>query len=318
MDNIKVSVIVPVFNQEKYISRCLDSITGQDFDGFEVIVIDDGSTDNSFRIISDKLEGCGIPHKIIRQENRGVSYSRNVGISKAKGDYIAFVDGDDYISKNHLSQLYNGKTDFSLTQLVKKDKSNLSNPHYYPEDEMHAEDFIALELQMKIPFSFVQLLYKRDLIAGNDLKFSADFIYGEDTEFALKALSYGESIKISNEITYFYIQHENSSLSTSKLKRFEFITALEDLADFYRKNNMDNLANLVVTSRIPKAIFGNMNYFFHNNYDFDEVIAKMNELKLFEKLSRFKGSPKFAFKIRLFLLAPKLYYKVWMKFKNSI
>ena len=75
---------------------------------------------------------------------------------------------------------------------------------------------------------------------------------------------------------------------------------------------------MIITSRIPKAIFGNMNYFFYNGYDFDEVIGKMKELDLLSKLSKYEGNSKFKSKIRLFLLSPKLYYKTWKKLKNSI
>ena len=90
------------------------------------------------------------------------------------------------------------------------------------------------------------------------------------------------------------------------------------MAEFYRGLGRDDLADLIITSRIPKAIFGNMNFFFYNDYDFDEVLAKMKELDLLDKLSKFEGDSKFKNKIRLFLLNPKLYYKMWKKLKNSI
>lgn len=318
MDNIKVSVIIPVFNQEDYIPTTLDSILNQDFKDFEIIVIDDGSTDDSLEIINDKLSNTKIQHKIIHQENSGVGSARNRGIDEACGEYLLFVDGDDYISSNHLSELYNGSSDFSLTQLVKKSGDSTTSPYVYHELEMSTKDFIKLELEMKIPFNFVQLLYKTDIIKNNNLKFSSDVIYGEDLEFALKALSYGNTIKISNEITYFYIQHDTSAINTSGFKRFEIVNVLEDIAQDYKNRNLNDLADLIYTSRTPRAIFGNMNYFFYNNYDFDDVISQMKKLDLFNKLSKFKGDKKFAFKIKLFLFNPKLYYKMWKKFKNSI
>ncbi|MCR5025929.1 MAG: glycosyltransferase family 2 protein [Methanobrevibacter sp.] len=318
MDNIKVSVIVPVYNEERYISSTLDSIINQNFKDFELIVVDDGSTDNTLNIVNDKLSDSKINHKIIHQENKGVSSARNRGIDESSGDYIVFIDADDYILTDHLSQLYNPGYDFSLIQLVKKEGENTSSPHIYETEEMTTENFIKLELEMKIPFNFVQLSYNASIIKDNDLKFREDVTYGEDSDFAMRTLSYGDKIKISNEITYFYIQHQSSLINTSKLKRFDYVLVLEDLAEFYKKQNLNELASLIYTSRIPRAIFGNMNYFFYNDYSFDEVIAKMKELDLFNKLSKFQGDRKFSLKIKLFLLNPKLYYKMWKTFKNSI
>lgn len=318
MDNIDVSVIVPVYNLSQYISQTLNSIINQDFDSYEIIVIDDGSTDDSLDIAYETLSQTDIPHKIIHQRNSGVSVARNNGIEVSRGKYIVFVDGDDCILKNHLSSLYNGKTDFSLIQLVKKEGDKLSGYHKYSQDLISCDEFIKMELKMEIPFNFCQLMYKSSIIKDNGIEFKQDIVYGEDADFALRALSYGDEMAISNEATYIYIQRQTSAINTSKLQRFDFIAVLEDLADFYRKNNKDDLADLVVTSRIPKAIFGNMNFFFYNSYDYDDVIAKMKELDLFSKLSKYQGDMKFKLKTKLFLLNPKLYYILWKKFKNSI
>ncbi|MBQ9025740.1 MAG: glycosyltransferase family 2 protein [Methanobrevibacter sp.] len=318
MSDVKMSVIVPVFNEQDYISSTLDSIFNQNFNDYEIIVIDDGSTDDTLKIIEEKFIDSSIAHKIIHQENSGVSAARNRGISEASGEYIVFVDGDDYLLTNHLSQLYNPDYDFSLIQMIKKDNEKLSSPHIYDVDEIKAKDFIKLELDMKVPFNFVQLSYRTDIIKKHGLKFREDVSYGEDSDFALRALILGNSIKISNEITYYYIQHQESLINTSKLKRFDFIPVLEDLAQYFRELSHPDLVRLIYTSRIPRAIFGNMNYFFYNDYDYGEVIEKMKELDLFNKLSNFKGDKKFELKIKLFLLNPKLYYILWKKFKNSI
>lgn len=120
MDNIKVSVIVPVFNNSQYIGTAIDSIINQDFDSYEIIIIDDGSTDDSLDIVNEKLRSTDVPNKVIHQENKGVSSARNKGIEVSDGDYLVFVDADDYIAPNHLSSLYDGQSDFSLTQLVKR------------------------------------------------------------------------------------------------------------------------------------------------------------------------------------------------------
>ena len=318
MDNLKVSVIVPVYNASQYIGKTLDSIIAQDFDSFEIIVIDDGSTDDSMEIINQCLDGCEMPHKVIHQENAGVSVARNVGIEESKGDYLAFVDADDHISKNHLSSLYNGKTDFSLTLYAKEEGDKLTSLDTYSQDLISTYDFIKMELNMQITFNFFQLLYRSAIIKDNNIRFTPGTVYGEDTEFAHKALSFGDEIAINNEVTYYYVQHPSSAIKTTEYRRFDIVRIFGGLAEFCRENGKPEFADLIVTSRIPRAIFGNMNFFFYNGYEFDEVLAKMKELDLLEKLSKFKGDKKFKSKIRLFLLNPKLYYKTWRKLKNSI
>ena len=134
MDNIKVSVIIPVYNCDEYVGTTLESVINQDFDSYEIIVIDDGSTDNSLEIINATLKDCEIPYKVVHQENGGVSVARNHGIKISSGEYLVFVDADDYITENHLSELYNENYDFNLIQFAKKDDNYLSNPNYFNFD----------------------------------------------------------------------------------------------------------------------------------------------------------------------------------------
>ena len=318
MDNYKVSVIVPVYNAEEYIGATLDSIINQDFNSYEIIVVDDGSTDQSPEIISEKLTKSTANYRIIRQDNAGVSSARNRGMQEATGEYLVFIDADDYVTGNHLSELYNGETDFSMVQFIKKENDKLSTPHRFSTESITCDEFIKKELRMEMPFNFWQLMYKASIIKENSIRFNPNLIYGEDIDFALRALLYGDEVAISNEATYYYIQHSQSAIKTSEYRRFEVIEIFENLAEFYRSQGRDDLARLIVTSRIPKAIFGNMNYFFYNDYDFDEVLSKMKEMDLLDKLSKFEGDNKFKSKIRLFLFSPKIYYKTWKKLKNSI
>ncbi|WP_298521770.1 glycosyltransferase family 2 protein [uncultured Methanobrevibacter sp.] len=318
MSNAKISVIIPVYNCAKYIGKTLESVINQDFRDFEIIVIDDGSTDNSLKVINETLNGCEISYKIIHQENGGVSVARNHGIEVSSGDYLVFVDGDDYILPNHLSELYAGGSDFSMIQFVKKDGDTLSTPNHFDFEFISTDDFIRKELRMEILFNFFQLMYRADIIKENNVRFTPGVVYGEDTEFALKALIYGDRIHISNEVTYYYIQRTDSAIRTTEFRRFDIVDIFENLVDYYRIRGKRELANLIITSRIPKAIFGNMNYFFYSCYGFDEVMYVMKKRNLFSKLDRFKGDFKFKLKIKMFLLNPRLYYRIWFKFKNSI
>lgn len=319
MNNIKVSVIIPVYNCAEYIGTTLNSVINQDFDDYEIIVIDDGSTDSSLEIINETLEGCDVCHNIIHQENAGVSVARNNGIHASNGQYLVFVDADDYISENHLSELYNPDYDFSLVQFAKKEGDSISVPNSFSFNEISTEEFIRKELNMEILFNFFQLSYRADVIRDNEIYFTPGVVYGEDTEFALKALSCSDRIHISNEVTYYYVQRSDSAIKTTQFKRFDIVFIFENLAEFYRSRGNDDLADMIISSRIPKAIFGNMNYFLFNGYDFEDVIGVMKKKDLFSKLKKYRGQDrKFKLKLRLFLLNPKLYYKIWFRFKNSI
>ena len=318
MNNYKVSVIVPVYNGEEYICDTLKSIINQDFDDYEIIVIDDGSTDSSLSLIKTALEGTEIPHKILSQKNSGVSITRNRAITESEGEYLVFVDCDDIITPDHLSTLYNPTSDFSLTRLVKIANGYTSDAFEYGENIISTQDFIRKELKMEIPFNFCQLAYKASIIKNNNIRFPENVRYGEDTQFALKALVHGKSIKLNRKVTYHYIQHDRSAIKTTRLQRFGIVGVFEELEKYYRDMGFGELADLIITSRIPKAIFGNMNFFFHEGYDFDDIMEKMDEDDLRRKLSRYEGDLKFKIKIKLFLLNPKLYYMFWMKFKNRI
>lgn len=319
MNDIKISVIIPVYNCGRYIGNTLKSVINQNFRDYEIIVVDDGSTDNSLEIINSTLKDCGVKYKVIHQDNAGVSVARNHGIDISEGEYLVFVDGDDYILENHLSELYVEGYDFNMIQFAKQHDDEISpNPNNFNFDTISTDEFIRKELNMEILFNFFQLAYRTEIIKNFDIRFTPGVVYGEDTEFALKALIHGDRIHVSKEITYYYVQRYDSAIRTTEYRRFDIVPIFENLANYYRINGKNSLANSIIYTRIPKAIFGNMNYFFYSCYGFDEVMYVMEKKGLFSKLARFRGDLKFKTKVNLFLLNPKLYYKLWFKFKNSI
>ena len=112
---LKITVIIPMYNVEKYIKRCINSIINQKYNNIEIILIDDGSTDNSYNI-AHNYEINDPRIKVIKKENEGVSSSRNIGIQIATGDYITFIDADDYIKKN---------TFYKINNIIKKQKCDI-------------------------------------------------------------------------------------------------------------------------------------------------------------------------------------------------
>ena len=320
----------------------MHSLSNQIFKDFELILIDDNSSDDTVNVIVKALENSTIPYQlIINETNKGPGYSRNRGIEKANGEYIVFIDSDDIVREDHLSTFYSFIKDYDSVFLkgLKVDKEGnlfdfkvdrfdplieFSRKNHYI---VKAKDMIDLELMMKIPFSFVLLLYKRDIILNNNLRFNEDYRYGEDTEFAIRYLANCNEVKFVNKYTYYYCQEDESITKSHSLKRFESVNLFEGLYDYFNALSKENplfkdLGEKLIHSRVPKFIFGNMNYFFYNGYDKDEIFKKMDELDLFNKLKDFKVYSKedwkFKFKIILFLLSPNVYYKLWKRFKNSI
>jgi glycosyltransferase involved in cell wall biosynthesis len=339
MSNIKISVIIPLYNSSRYIQKTLDSIINQNFNDYEIIVVNDGSTDDSLEETRKILSKTDIPTQIIDQENKGPSNARNKGLSLAKGDYILFVDGDDYIDSNHMKYLYNGikenNTDFAFTKLLKfnlngETLNNLNEYDFLNNKKIISSlDLIKEDLEMKIPFSFSLILYSSKILKENNIIFNESNVYGEDTEFAIKALFCGNTVSIINKSTYFYLQHHDSATSNLYLKRFDIVSVFEDLIDFFKNNankhsteEIEELEKLIKYNRIPKAIFGNLMYFFYNNYDINDIFNEMRRLNLLSKLNDFKIADFrdvfFFIKTKVFLTNPTIYYKVWKTFKNSI
>jgi glycosyltransferase involved in cell wall biosynthesis len=342
MSNIKVSVIVPGFNISKTIKRTLNSIINQTFENFELIFVNDGSTDDTLKIVENILLNSSISYKIINQSHSGVSSARNNGIKNANGKYLLFIDGDDYIDENHVKYLYDAiikeSSDFSFTNMANLSENEMEsilldeillekfNNEYNllkNKSKISYSELIQLELLMKIPFSFCQLMYDSEILKKYNMHFNEGEIYGEDTEFALKACIHCKYIALTNKVTYFYIKSDQSSTSSISLNRFNFVNILEKIADYYSvHDNSDDFQRLIYNYRIPKSIFGNIMYLFFKNYELDSLLDELANLDLYSKLSHFKPFDKKDFfllvKIKFFLLNPKLYFLFWKKFKNSI
>ena len=340
MSEIKLSVIVPTYNSSNTIERLIHSLSNQIFKDFEIVFIDDNSTDNTVDLILKALENSNIPSQLIVNEtNKGPGYSRNRGLEKANGDYIVFIDSDDIVREDHLSTFYENIKghdsvfvkglkvdnegnlfDFKVDRFDSIIELSIRNNHI-----IKATDIINLEMLKEIPFSFVLMLYKKEIILNNDIRFNEEFNYGEDTEFAIRYLSNCDDVKFVNKYTYYYYQEEESISRFSSLDRFESVQLFEGLYDYFNEFShpvFDDLSQKLVHSRLPKFVFGNMNYFFYNDYDKDEIFKKMDELDLFNKLKEFKvyskDDWKFKLKLVLFSLSPNVYYKLWKRFKNRI
>lgn len=226
MSEVLISVIIPVYNLENYINKCLSSVGNQTFENIEIIVIDDGSTDNSKLVINEHVVQ---DNRIIyiEKENRGVSSARNKGIEVAKGKYITFVDGDDYINPFMLEELIS-KAEKDLLNLVLCFHSSTSVDFLKIEDNtITAEEYIKYILEGKVPRTACGILYKLEIIKNNNLYFDNDLHYGEDMLFTIKFLLLSKNkVGICPHPFYIVGQREESAIRTMNIDQFEKIQLL--------------------------------------------------------------------------------------------
>lgn len=217
MGNVEVSIIVPVYNNEKYLKQCLDSIINQTFKDIEIILVDDGSTDKSASIC-DEYAKKDNRILIIHSENNGVSNARNIGIDKSQGKFIMFCDSDDWLENDYIESHYNNMIsknvdivhsgiyrNFYKNNILKKNEAaGVSSELYIQKSDLHKYLEYILET-MEGPFltSYAKI-YKSDIIKNNNIYFDTKMIFHEDFDFTLRYLQLTESIYISKDIKYYY------------------------------------------------------------------------------------------------------------------
>lgn len=229
---IVLSIIIPMYNVEKYINRCLDSICSQITDKVEVIILNDGSTDNSKRICENYKNKNVI---VIDKKNEGCSKTRNRGIEKAKGKYIWFIDADDFIEKNSIEKVMNiileKEVDiilFGCSKIKGKDSQK-----FIPSQKRNTK--IKIYNDPDIFNGVCTKIYNASIIKKNNLKFNILSQMGEDLAFNFKFFYYVERYCILEEALYNYL---DTGGATSNLeKRIGIYYSFDEIVDFFKKNN---------------------------------------------------------------------------------
>ena len=243
---VKLSVIVPVYNVEKYLERCLDSIINQTLKDIEIICINDGSTDNSLSILEEyKKKDYRIV--IINQKNKGLAVARNVGIEIAQGEYLAFVDSDDWINPNFLECLYDSakenNCDIAVGNIFRVPDRGKTTPFLqYKETKIYEDTNSKFEICDIPKMCYVwNRIYKREKLIKNKIKFIEGKVY-EDVLFSHKALYYSGKLITVPDAIYYYFRHSNSIVAkTHRNKKFikdaQYAEKLSE--DFRREHNID-------------------------------------------------------------------------------
>ena len=231
-----ISIIVPIYNIKPYLSRCIESIIKQDYKKLEIILVDDGSKDGSGELC-DEYAKKDKRIKVIHQENAGLSIARNVGTNLAKGKYIAYVDGDDYLESDYISYLY---------KLIKDNKADISvcahNNHNFKEAVYNKEELYPALLTSKISSSAWSKLIKASIIKENNVYFPEKEIY-EDQKWIYYLLACTNKVAVGSLSKYHYTYRPNSIFNTNTLKNKEFLLQrICEMHNFIKEEHNEYLA----------------------------------------------------------------------------
>ena len=241
---IKVSVVIPVYNVEKYLEKCLNSIINQTLKEIEIICINDCSTDSSFHILKNyqKLDNRII---IINNEiNQKAGFSRNIGIEKATGEYIGFIDSDDYIDENFFEELYNTAkkydSDIALATNVRIGNGKTKKRLEITEEKVAntLQEKIDIGNQAKNPCP-TNKIYRLSLLKYNNITWPEE-VYCEDKLFTIKAVYYANKIVTTPGVNYYYFRNPNSTVHKKSPKHnFDKNKAKKDVLYFLRQHNAE-------------------------------------------------------------------------------
>ena len=242
----KVSIIVPVYNTENYIGRCIESILSQSYTDFELILINDGSKDKSADIIKSYKDDRII---FIDNDNNGVSETRNIGIRKAKGEYIQFIDSDDFIDKDMLKDtldvLESKNADTVITGLYLDIEQNSKvNTSIQTFDYYEAKDKkdIAINVLKRMGGTYINSpinkLYKRSILVENNIFMDKNIDLGEDFIFNLAYLAHCNSVVFSNKCYYHYwMKIENNLTFKFRENKLELMNLMYEKSNDYFKSS---------------------------------------------------------------------------------
>lgn len=300
LNDIKVSVIIPVYNAEKYLAECLNSIVNQSLKEIEIICINDGSSDNSLKLI-EKYARFNKRIKIINKEASGsASAGRNIGIKLSKGEYICFIDNDDFISLDYLEKMY-VKAKETNADLVTNNNINA----FIEKNLKKQKRYLKTNVINSLAWS---KLYKRDIIIKNSLRFPEGYIY-EDEYFYYTLIPYIKNSVQYNCGMYYYRQSKSSLMGKGKTeKKYQIIDIFRLIYNFYKEHNF------LFEYKLPYSI---LKYRSSQISDYkryrNKFLELINELNLdIEEIKKDK-------KLRLLLISPnKFLYRINGIFNNKI
>lgn len=256
----KYSVIIPVYNSESTIVRCLESIVSSKFNSVEIVIVNDGSSDDSDLICRSYAEKYSCI-KYIAKDNGGVSTARNIGIQYASGKYIMFADSDDYVSENYFhvieEQLLKHDADLTIFSFCEDINGAISEHHRkvkYSDDLEETFKIVSESIANKVINSPCAKVYKKSIIDDNNISFTEGVSIGEDRAFNIKYALCIKSIFVSDTCVYYVCLDNQNSLSRGKQKNLEQQFAIAD------KDIYNAISNSALDVKYKSTIYKVLNF----------------------------------------------------------
>ncbi len=298
---MKFSIVVPVYNVEAYLDECLTSLQAQDFADFEVICVNDGSTDSSREALS-KWESEFPQMRVIDRENGGLSAARNTGLAAASGDYIIFVDSDDWVEPTMLAQLAEETNGEDMICFACRKSDSGATDTLAPEqsDGWSYYNRHALE-HRKVPFVCVwQRCYRREFLVENNLRFREGILH-EDNEFTPRACLKAKRIKVIPDVLYNYRVRPGSIMTTRGLKSKEsLITIGNELSELFAKE--ERIDKTVIYRHLTQCY---QMAFIDNTREEDHKLKQLIDWHCYRRVSRTKARHRINFS--LLRISPTLF-----------
>lgn len=260
-----LSIVIPMYNEEGYIVRCLDSLNSQTVKDFEVIVIDDGSIDDSYKKAQEYLGKRDLTYKLIKQSNQGQSAARNVGIKNSIGQYLLFLDSDDSVEKTlveKIKEVVRGKTPDILLfdyRRVRQDGTIIASKVQTFDFSKEITDGIELLYGYKnneLRLWTSSLIYNREFIIENNLKYLEGCYGAEDLNFIFKGLLVAKKAQYIDEVLSYYYQRSTSLTNNPNInKNITVVDAMENLCEFIKEKSLDsNIEKIIRSEFTPEHI----------------------------------------------------------------
>lgn len=237
-----ISIVIPIYNVDKYLGRCLYNVVNQSFNDIEIILVNDGSTDNSEKIIKDYFFDERV--KYIYQENKGLSEARNTGLNIASGEYVLFLDSDDTIETNTCYELSRIVRTYEIDvvvfgrYLIKECGEKIADTAYWGDNLLDGKEYLAQsKLKNSFSASVCNKLYRLSFLKQRGLRFKSGIVY-EDLLFNFQCFVQGAQVYVLDKLLYnYYIAHNDSIINTIKEKDLDVLLTIDELFTIYKEYN---------------------------------------------------------------------------------